>query len=139
MAKKARRFEGLFDAIENGTAEDVRSLLAGGADPNEVEEAGDVTPLMAAAARGDLEMVKALVEGGADVNALAEDQSGDLDEFEFLEEAYQQAELHGMSALLYAILYGHAEVKKYLAKRTDPALQAQAKAVERRARQYEDE
>jgi ankyrin repeat protein len=139
MAKTKRRFEGLFDAIGNGTAEDVRQLLAGGADADEIEEAGDVTPLMAAATRGDLEIVKVLVEAGADVNALAEDLSDDLDEFEFLDEAFQEGELHGMTALLYAVLYGHTEVKKYLSKATSPGLRAQAKAVERRARRSEGE
>src|SRR5579884_1618531 len=119
MTKKSPRFEGLYDAIQNGTADDVRELLAAGADPNEVEEAGDVTPLMAAAARGALEIVRALAEAGADVNALAEDTSGDLDEFDYLEEAYRQTELHGMTALLYAVVYRHADVKKYLSRLTD--------------------
>jgi ankyrin repeat protein len=138
MAKKARGFEGLCDAVQNGTAADVRQLLAAGADPNEIEEAGDVTPLMLAAERGDLEMVKALVDGGADVNALAEDLSGDLDEFSFLDEAFASAELHAMTALLYAVLYGHADVKKYLEKLTSPELRAQARAVGRRARRHEE-
>jgi ankyrin repeat protein len=139
MAKKARRFEGLYDAVQSGTAVDVRQLLAAGADPNEVEEAGDVTPLMAAASRGDLEIVKALVEAGADVNALAEDLSDDLDEFEYLDEVFQNAEAHGMTALLYAVVYGHAEVKAYLTSLTDPGLRAQARAVERRARRHEED
>ncbi len=111
MAKKARKFESLCHAIAEGSAAAVRQLLAARADPNEIEEAGDVTPLMYAAARGDLEIVKALVEGGADVNALAEDLSEDLSEFEFLDEAFQRAELHGLTALIYAVLYGHVEVK----------------------------
>jgi ankyrin repeat protein len=137
MAKK--RFQSLYDAIQNGTAADVRLLLAGGADPNEVEEEGDVTALMYAAQRGDLEIVKALVEGGADVNALAEDLSGDLDEFAYLDEAFQAADLQGMTSLVYAILYGHNRVKTYLFKLTNPELKKQARAVERRARQHEDE
>ena len=134
MAKKARKFEGLCHAIAEGSAADVRQSLAGGADPNEIEEVGDVTPLMYAAIRGDLQIVKALVEGGADVNALASDLSGDLDEFEFLDEAYQRAELDGLTSLLYATLYGHAEVKKYLARLTRADLRSQARAVERLAR-----
>jgi ankyrin repeat protein len=138
MAKKPRKFDGLCHAIADGSAADVRQLLASGADPNEVEEAGDVTPLMYAAIRGDLEIVKALVEAGADVNALAEDLSADLDDFEFLDEAFANAELWGLTALVYAILYGHAEVKQYLARRTRPDLRAQARAVERRARRCAD-
>jgi len=94
---------------------------------------------MHAAIRGDLEIVKALVAGGADVNALAEDLSGDLDEFGFLDEAFQDGELHGLTALLYATLYGHAEVKKCLARLTNAELRSQARAVERRARQQGEE
>jgi ankyrin repeat protein len=139
MTKKSPHFDGLYDAIRNGTAADVRELLAAGADPNEVEEAGDVTPLMAAASLGDLGIVRALVEAGADVNALAEDTSGDLDEFDYLEEAYRDAELHGMTALIYAVVYGHADVKKYLSRLTDPTLRTQAKAVERRARSSKED
>jgi uncharacterized protein len=139
MAKKARKFDGLCHAIREGTAEDVRQLLVAGSDPNEIEEAGDVTPLMYAAAGGDLEIVKALVEGGAEVNALAEDLSGDLDEFEFLDEAFQDAELHGLTALIYSVLYGHSDVKKYLAPLTNAELRSQAKAIERRARQQGDD
>jgi ankyrin repeat protein len=139
MAKKARKFESLCHAIGEGSVADVRQFLAVGADPNEVEEAGDVTPLMYAAARGDLDIVKALVEGGADVNALAEDLSGDLNEFEFLDEAFQQAELHGLTALVYAVLYGHTEVRKYLARLTNAELRSQARAVERRARQQAED
>jgi ankyrin repeat protein len=138
MARKPRRFKGLDDAIQNGSAADVRQLLAAGADPSEVEELGDVTPLMSAAARGDLEIVRALVEAGADVNALAEDLSGDLDEFPYLDEAFQHAELHGMTTLMYAVVYEHAEVKAYLYRLTNPELRAQARAVERRARQHEE-
>lgn len=137
MAKKG--LESLCDAIQKGTAADVRQFLAAGENPNEVEERNDVTPLMSAAQRGDLEIVKALVEGGADVNALAEDLSGDLDEFEYLDEAFQAAELHGMTAVVYAIIYGHTKVKTYLFKLTKAELQKQAKAVERRVRQHEDE
>lgn len=133
MADRAPKFKHLADAVCNGSVTEVRRLLAAGKDPNEVEEAGDVTTLMAAAARGDLDVVKALVESGADVNALAEDLSGDLDAFPFVEEAYQFAELHGMSALLYALLYGHEEVRQYLYDRTDRDLRAQCDAVARRA------
>src|SRR5262249_5204768 len=134
MAKRdsdPRQFEGLYHAIQAGVATDVRQLLAAGADPNEIEEADDPTPLMYAAARGDLEMVEALVDAGAEVNALAEDMSGDLDEFEYLDEAFQYAELHGLTALIYAIVYEHADVKAYLFRLTNPELRAQAEAVER--------
>jgi hypothetical protein len=44
-----------------------------------------------------------------------------------------------MTALLYAVLHGHADVKKYLYKLTNPELRAQARAAERRARQHEGE
>jgi hypothetical protein len=68
---------------------------------------------MHAAARGDLEIVKALVEGGADVDAPAEDLSADLDPFVLLDEAVQNAELHGLTALIHAVLHGYIHVKKY--------------------------
>jgi ankyrin repeat protein len=139
MARGPRRPENLHDAIQNGTADDVRQYLANGADPNEIEEAGDPTPLMVAAARGDLAIVKALVKAGADVNGLAEDLSGDLGEFEYLDEAFQNAELHGLTVLVYAVIYGHTEVKAHLGKLKDPELRSQARAVERRAPQAEEE
>jgi ankyrin repeat protein len=137
MAKNSPRFKNLYDAVTIGMVADVRELLAAGADPNEIKEAGDVTPLMAAASYGDLSMVQALVEAGANVNALAEDFSGELDELHFIDIAYQRGELHGMTALLYTVIHRHPKVRHYLEKLTSPELLAQAKAVERRVRQIE--
>lgn len=58
----------LFAAVTAGTADEVRALLATGADANARADDG-ATPLMGAAARGDAEMVRVLLEAGADVGA----------------------------------------------------------------------
>jgi ankyrin repeat protein len=135
MARGAPRYDSLIHAIREGTADDVRRFLAAGADPNEVDEVGDVTPLTYAAERGDLGVVRALVEAGADVDALAEDFSGDSDRFECLDAAFQNGELDGLTALVYATLHGHAEVVRYLAGRTAARLRSQAEGLARRARE----
>ena len=134
MAGKARRRreeDTLSVAIAAGTAEDVRRLLAAGADPNfdGVEEPGDITPLMSAAARGDRDMVRLLVAAGADPDVIAEDHTGGLDRFPFIEDLYRRGALCGMTALAYAAVYGHLEVFDELAPLTAPALRAEGRAV----------
>jgi len=54
------------DAIQNRRVEQVRSLLAGGADIRNVDDKGK-TPLMLAASVGSPEIVHLLLEAGADV------------------------------------------------------------------------
>jgi ankyrin repeat protein len=131
VAKK-KRYESLEAAIQADDAESVRRLLADGADPNAVEEADDVTPLMYAAAAGELEIVEALVGAGADVNALANDFSGDLDEFGYVAEAFADAELYGLFALAYAVIYRHDEVFEYLSPLTSEELREQALGLRKR-------
>src|SRR5689334_15476408 len=127
----------LVEAIRAGDADRVRALLADGAAPHEIEEAGDVTPLMYAAIAGSIEVVEAPVAAGADVDTVAEDLSGDLDQFTFLEPLAQQGKVRGMTALAYAILYGNVEVGEFLAPRTDPPLRREAELL-RRAREAFD-
>jgi hypothetical protein len=144
MTRKAsrprRRYGSLFEAIAAGDPDGVRQLLADGADPNYdgVEEAGDITPLMEAAASGELAMVQLLVAAGADVNTLAEDLTGELDRFPYLDGLFQTAALWGMTALAYAAVYGHREVYDDLAPLTEPTLRAQAEAIVEARRVYLD-
>src|SRR5262245_56768432 len=121
-----RRFEDLTHAVLEGSAEDVRGVIAEGTDPDDRDWVNDPTPLMAAAARGRLDVVEALVTSGADVNALAEDLSGELDQFPFLDDFFANARLTGLTALAYATLYGHEQVCDYLAPRTSSHLRQEA-------------
>ena len=62
----------LADAVGKRDAATVRSLLAAGANPNEVDKASIIkgwTPLMAAARVGSADIVEALLKAGANVNA----------------------------------------------------------------------
>jgi ankyrin repeat protein len=58
----------LFDAAMTGTADAVKELLDGGANPN-VKDPYGWTPLMAAIQKGNVAAVRLMVERGADVNA----------------------------------------------------------------------
>ena len=60
----------LFQAIENGNAEQVQGLLKEGANPNAVNEYGE-SALQLAVEKGSFEMVEALIQEGADVNKVA--------------------------------------------------------------------
>ncbi len=131
--RRDRRFHDLAEAVLNGTADDVRRLLADGTHPDDREEANDPTPLMVAAARGRLDVVELMVSAGADVSALAEDLYGELDQFPFLDDLFAVARLTALTALAYAALYGHEAVYHYLAPRTAPRLRQEAEAL-RRAR-----
>ena len=66
----------LIDVAENGTADDVRRLIAAGADPDHRHGPHELTPLMLAAKRGALDVVRALVESGADPNELVDEGGG---------------------------------------------------------------
>src|SRR5262245_50033311 len=55
----------LAAAAAGGRAQDIRTLLARGADPNQKDSSG-LTPLIWAARIGHVEAVNALLEGGAD-------------------------------------------------------------------------
>lgn len=75
----------LRSAAASGTADEIRALIAQGAD---VEAADDLTPLMVAAAAGRTENTLALVGAGAALDAVC---------FE-----------HGMTALVHAVSGGHS-------------------------------
>nr|UVF58849.1 ankyrin repeat protein E2 [synthetic construct] len=58
----------LLEAARAGQDDEVRILMANGADVNATDNWGD-TPLHLAAVRGHLEIVEVLLKAGADVNA----------------------------------------------------------------------
>ena len=60
--------QALIDAAKKGDLEQIRDLLAQGADVN-ANNGGDETALQHAAWNGNLEVVKVLIDNGADVNA----------------------------------------------------------------------
>jgi hypothetical protein len=127
--KTKRRFDDLAHAVLEGSAEDVRGMIADGTHPDDREEANDPTPLMAAAALGRLDVIEILVGAGAAVNAEAEDESGELDQFPFLDGFLSSARLTALTALAYAALYGQEQVYHYLASRTAPRLRQEAMAL----------
>lgn len=58
----------LHDSAKANKTGDVKSLLAKGANANEVDAKG-ATPLHAAASNGAVDAAKALLDGGANINA----------------------------------------------------------------------
>ena len=66
--------EALIIACINGQAREVRRLLSGGTDVNDVNEQG-ATPLMAASANGNVEVVDMLLAVEANVHAASHDES----------------------------------------------------------------
>ena len=58
----------LMQAVRRGNADEVRALLAAGANPN-IPEWHDNTPLMHACQHGYTDIVRMLLAAGADVNA----------------------------------------------------------------------
>jgi hypothetical protein len=131
-------FETLWDAIRDGTAADVRAVIAAaGGIPEEREEYGDPTPLMYAAALGHLDDVQALVEAGADVNELAEHGIGDLPDLPFVDELKETDELlASISALGYAVGYGRDEVAAFLGPLTAANRRRGAEAIAAARRDY---
>jgi hypothetical protein len=127
--RSKRRFEDLAHAVLEGSAEDVRGMIADGTHADDREEENDPTPLMIAAARGRLDVVELLVGAGADVNAEAEDSSGELDQFPFLDDLFADGRLTALTTLAYAALYGQEQVYDYLASRTAPRLRQEAEAL----------
>lgn len=85
----------LLNAAAKGVTATVRSLLAGGVDPN-VRNVVDWTPLMLAAAERHADTVEVLLEAGADPNA---------------------ANVLGRTALMFASIYGQDAVVKLLLDR----------------------
>jgi cytoskeletal protein RodZ len=91
-----------MQAVEEGDAARVKSLLAEGADVNAISSGGK-TALMRAAARGYTDIVKVLLDAGADVDAKKE---------------------NGSTALVLAVFFGHTDVVRVLlSKGADPAAQ----------------
>jgi hypothetical protein len=131
MAKRRskKQFGNLTHAVLEGSAEDVRGMIDEGTPPDDREEADEPTPLMAAAASGRLDMIEVLVDAGADVNAIVDDQSGELDQFAFLEELFACGRLSGMTPLAYGVLYGKKDVCDYLTPLTAADLRNEEEAI----------
>ena len=83
----------LLEAAENGKTEQVKLLVAAGADVNKADNDWDRTPLYRAASEGHTECVKLLIAAGADVN---------------------KADKFGSTPLYRAAYYGHTECVKLL-------------------------
>src|SRR4030095_571683 len=58
----------IFDAVKNNYLKEVKSLLEKGADPNSVDEDGDLL-LMYAAMYSSVDCMQLLIEKGSNVNA----------------------------------------------------------------------
>jgi ankyrin repeat protein len=69
--QEAKNTKSLFEAAEKGDVEQVKRLIANGANVNVTADAHPVkwTPLIAAASEGHAQVVKVLLENGAEVNA----------------------------------------------------------------------
>jgi ankyrin repeat protein len=74
----------IFELLEGGTPDDLRSAIAGGADVNALDPDGN-SVLMDACAMQDYELVPVLIEAGADVNA--------------------RSLVEGRTALMWAVMY----------------------------------
>jgi len=86
--------EKLYRAVGTGTVDEIRKLLASGANPNAPSYRGDgYTPLIEAAFRGRLDVVRLLIDKKASVNARSR---------------------AGWTALMSAAWEGHTEVVKLL-------------------------
>jgi ankyrin repeat protein len=93
--------EKLYRAAGTGTLDEIRKLLAAGANPNAPSFRGDgYTPLIEAAFRGRIDAVRLLIEKKGDVNARSR---------------------AGWTALMSAAWEGHTEVVKLLLEKgADP-------------------
>jgi len=89
-------FTPLADAARAGDVAQVRSLIAHGADPNEIAGQNNWTPLMHAIHTGQIRSEEALLDGGADVNRVAGD---------------------GFTALMMAAGYGYTGIVELLIRR----------------------
>jgi ankyrin repeat protein len=69
--EQAKKNKPLFEAVKKGDIEQVKKLIADGADVNATEDLGQVrwTPLIAAASGGNAQVVKVLLENRAKVDA----------------------------------------------------------------------
>ena len=75
-AKQAKKNKSLFEAVQKADIEQVKSLIAAGAevdarwgDTHTTEKENDATPLSYAVDANSMDLVRLLVEAGADVNA----------------------------------------------------------------------
>ena len=90
-----REFTPLIEASRDGDIAKVRSLLAGGADPNQADGNNNWTPLLHAIHKHQAGSVEALASGGADVNRIAGD---------------------GVTPLMMAAGYGYDDIVRVLLK-----------------------
>lgn len=101
--------EALFGACRAGDFEEVRLLLAAGADVNGQDFMG-FTPLLEAVSKGHLEIVRLLIEKGADVN------KQDGDGYTPLHEAAS----HGYTEIVKSLIEANADVNKKTIKEQTP-------------------
>lgn len=95
----------LLRAVDEGDAEQVKSLLAAGADANAISESNE-TALMRAVSKGHLEVVQVLLDAGGDVHARSE---------------------NGFTPLFMAVFFGYADIARaLLARGSDPAAPTRA-------------
>jgi Raf kinase inhibitor-like YbhB/YbcL family protein len=123
--------ESLSDAVLYGHTSTVQSLIAGGADVNEMDATG-MTPLMVAASQGRAAIARILIAAGADVKASSEDgttalmraaSANRLDVLKLLVSSGADPNRKtsgGMSALMVAAYGGYADaVRALLASRAE--------------------
>jgi len=91
----------LLDASKDGNLEEVRNLLASGADSNTTDFLGD-TPMYWACRYGHLSVVQTLVEHGANID------------YHNRQEVEDEEEPEESTPLCWASTYGHIDVVKYL-------------------------
>jgi ankyrin repeat protein len=121
----------ILDAAKAGDVATITQWLAGGANPDQHDEAG-WSPLLWAAARGQAELVSILLKGGADPrlgHALSAmlpvhvaGQCGDVETVKVLLDAAPdtlnvQYDINGHTVLLQAVFYGHLPLAQYLVER----------------------
>lgn len=115
----ARSIDCLHEAVRRGDADMVGLLLRNGAPAGTPDESG-ITPLWLAASGGHGSVVRLLVRSGADPNVTPEAVDPEI-----------TPARHGESPLLFAALWGDAELVRFLWRRTSSTVRELARSVMR--------